>query len=161
MTALNSFANDVNASFFVAVLPNLIKAQPMATHDNPMACMYGSALRSKTKPPDVTESAPLGDLGNDSSILRCDLVNATYDLMFNTTNGNQSIRIATEVVEPQEPIKVVAGMLGPKQPWNSMACSSEPRLIAGSNAAVEELGCVVDDLVVERLAYQSIMLGFK
>ncbi|KAF2162721.1 hypothetical protein M409DRAFT_26958 [Zasmidium cellare ATCC 36951] len=92
-------------------------------------------------------NAKLAYMFDNSTLLQCQLYNASYTATFTYTNGAQDIRISQE---PLNPVDTLAGFYMPLRNA-SESCSA-------FNANYQS--CTIDPVTLQRLSYQSIMDAF-
>ncbi|KAH9845706.1 hypothetical protein Tdes44962_MAKER01137 [Teratosphaeria destructans] len=153
-----SAANNANATFYMALLPGMLQSEAMSTHSVLKACITSG-----------TSESPLGNLAVNASLIRCDLVNATYNLDYEVINSNPLVKPEVEIIQPATPVSMVKSVLGPDQ-FNKTKGFSEDcvRLIMEDGTSMDltdddddKLQCVFDEDLIWRMSYQSVLLAFS
>jgi hypothetical protein len=136
-----------NATFHVAVLPALAS---YLRNTVPAVCNDRQNISLASLPPNLL---------NNSTLLQCRLVNATYHAEFDYTNGNQTVSVDA----PRTPLDTVTGRVidiyGPSTNENSCAELHGSTMDAKLSPENYE-PCRIQSQVLQRVAYQSIMEAF-
>jgi hypothetical protein len=92
--------SDANATFRLAVLPQLLTVYQMSDGQVHSACSPGYDF--------------LKSYGNDTSLmLQCQLVNSTYNVAFDYVNGNQTVTIQVPQTIPEGTVAAISTITGP------------------------------------------------
>ncbi|KAF2773458.1 hypothetical protein EJ03DRAFT_265063 [Teratosphaeria nubilosa] len=136
-----SATNNATATLYMALLPRMLQSESMSSHSVVEACITSG-----------TSENPLGTLAANASLIRCNLVNATYNLEYGVINGNPSVKPEVEIIDPATPVSMVKSMLGPDQlnKNKDTPADNDPKL-----------HCVFDEQLIWRMSYQSVLLAFS
>ncbi|KAK0883908.1 hypothetical protein LTR87_002386 [Friedmanniomyces endolithicus] len=143
------FGSDT-ATVFFAVAPTLFSSVSNEDYDGPAVC--------------TTEkwyNATLAEYYNISTVLRCDVHNATYLTNFNFTNGVQTVSISEKDITdtPLLTMSTLEGNFGSTNQTNPYLqphnCSYDDL-----NTTMASVGCIFDPVVLSTISYQAIMHAF-
>lgn len=95
----------------------------------------------------------------DSTMIHCQLVNATYHTAFDYTNGRQNVTILSlEGTDQDEPLTMVNSVWGPPTTPTPGSKWADPDC-----APLNEAGhtCIFDPTILSTLSYQAILQAFN
>lgn len=122
-------------------------------------CFYsnstpGDSRRTTFKPSIVYE---------DSTLLRCDLVNTSYSVDFGYSSGTQDIRITSNMTGNSPVVNAEGWFIGPSPSAsiNDTNLASCITFQANQNGAHNGRPCVFDVEAVRSLSYQGVMAAFN
>jgi hypothetical protein len=139
---------DVNATFRVAVLPGL--ASYLDTSEIPGPCRNVQNISLASLPP---------NLMNSSTLLQCRLVNTTYHVDFEYTDGNQTIVVNAPRTPSDTVVERLVHMYGPLEVEDACA-ALQPYDTSSRTPAADVRPCRIDTEALQRVAYQSILDSF-
>ena len=92
----------------------------------------------------------------DGTMLECRLVNSSYDVFFNYTDGLQEITAQSSTLEQQGPIDLLSSVIGPGFASGEigLTCLKLSRGVEGSGA------CLFDEQLLSVLSYQAVWDAF-
>lgn len=131
-----------DASILMALLPNMVEERQYWENPMIMSCSV----------PFNTD--PVGFLAEEATLVRCDLMNATYTTAFDFVEGTQNLTVQVSNNSPAA-VKVV------KQIFFQYIV---PYCLEDNDAhrfTYNKSGCAFDSVALERLSYQSIMSAFS
>ncbi|TKA57864.1 hypothetical protein B0A55_12513 [Friedmanniomyces simplex] len=159
----------VPVAFWVATMPQMFQVIPLGADVKPGGCMlqakFGSA-HNVSQPIDGFGSAMQGFF-NDSTLLRCEVLNSSYAASFDYTNGDQDINPNVRFPSPAKPLISADCVTGPEDPYR---VDTNPRgqiaLNNLQNASCSTLNvdgkqCLFDPVLAQSLSYQSIVEAFS
>lgn len=112
------------------------------------------------------ESASLKNLPPwlDGTVVECRLLNSSYDVSFNYTEGLQQIRIQNSPTDPNTPVTLPYSVFGPAFGFNGSAFNSSNvsyKSCLKLSFGVEDAGqCIFDAEVLRTLSYQAVWDAF-
>jgi hypothetical protein len=131
------------ASFYVALLPHMLDVYTISRIPGLQACHLVDDFLLSTE-------TPLDSLGENVTLIQCDLVNSTYTTMFNFVDGSQDVDI--QVDKSEEGIEVV----------RTVNWGHDPKLcLQDEDDPTESTDCKFDHSVLWRISYQSVMSAFS
>lgn len=134
--------NVTAASFYVALLPHMLDVFS-AEFSDLMACSISSdEMLSPTK--------PLASMGEDATLIQCNLMNSLYTTTFNFVDGSQHLDVKVDKLEGGvDIVKTVQ--------WSHVPNDC----LQSDNDRFNSSDCTFDHGVLWRLSYQSIMNAFS
>ncbi|KAK5740520.1 hypothetical protein LTR17_004557 [Elasticomyces elasticus] len=169
-------AGDGTASLWIAVLPNMqslsVSHGPSASQNdiywkNDPSCAY--TMITDLAAPYLGECAGVhGTFSpvkafDDSTLLRCDLLNTSYSIEFNYTNGVQEVRVKTDKTINTPVLNGSAYFLGPSLHIDGAVNPLGACGTFHTNPIPDGEGtpCVFDLDAIRLLSYQSISAAFN
>ncbi|PVH69936.1 hypothetical protein DL98DRAFT_437971 [Cadophora sp. DSE1049] len=136
-------------TLFVAVVPSLMEIDGVIYNMTSTAC----SIRSNQTDQGQEDISRL--FGSNTTMLRCDLYNSTYQADFDFVNGIQQVRVAVSNLE-DTPLRAMASVY---------ASSYQPQrkcdiLNKDNRLEVGELDCPFEPSVLRTLSYQAVMDAF-
>ncbi|KAK1819883.1 hypothetical protein LTR12_005758 [Friedmanniomyces endolithicus] len=143
------FGRDM-ATVFFAVAPTLFSF--VSNED-----YYGPAMCTTEK----WYNATLAEYYNISTVLRCDVHNATYFTNFNFTNGVQTVSINEKDIT-DTPLITISTLEANFGSTNQTIPDLQPQNCSYSdlNTTAASIGCISDPVVLSTISYQAIMHAF-
>ena len=135
------------ASIFIAIAPTLFSSVFAEGSWRPTMC--------KGKP---WYKAGLATYHNTSTVLRCDMHNATYQTNFSFVDGVQKVDISNVTDVTDTPMDTLGMVLAYFDSLNQTIVNSNPHACPPSESSTEK--CLYDPLVMSTISYQAIMHAF-
>jgi hypothetical protein len=150
----NGWTQATEPSFRIAIIPELLTVIPMSTRNINPACSSGWGSDPE-KPLDV----------NNATMLRCQLVNSTYETAFRYPNGNQAVTTNNPPTSVEEPVPVVSLITGPTNTsCVGLSAGYLSNFSPGGGLTESDIDwperCDFDPYLPRRLAYRSILDAF-
>ena len=136
------------ASIFIAIAPTLFSSVSTEDSWRPTMC--------KGKP---WYKAGLATYQNTSTVLRCDMHNATYQTNFSFVDGVQKVDISNVTDVTDTPMDTLGMVLAYFDSVNQTIVNSNPHACPPSNSSTEDT-CLYNPLVMSTISYQAIMHAF-
>jgi hypothetical protein len=129
-----------NAMFRVAVLPGLASYLDVSHRSCSLASL----------PPNLLD---------DSTLLECRMVNTTYHVDFEYTDGNQTVIVDAPRAPSDTVVETLVHMYGPRE-TNDSCAELQAFRTRGQSSTKDFEPCVIESESLKRVAYQSILDAF-
>ena len=139
--------DDANATFRVAVLPGLASYLDVSI---PGPCHMTQNISLASLPPNLLA---------DSTLLECRMVNTTYHVDFEYTDGNQTVTVDAPRAASDTAVETLVHMYGPRETNDS--CAELQVFKARGLSVIQGFEpCVIEPESLKRVAYNSILDAF-
>ena len=133
-----------DVSLLVALMPNMVEEQYYWETPRRVSCSI------------PFNRDPLGVLAEEATLIQCRLVNVTYTTKFDFVDGRQNLNVETSRSDTSpETIKVIKTVYRSLDERSCLGDNDDGQFTRDGSQ------CEPNDLVLERLSYQSIMSAFS
>jgi len=139
----NPISFNIPAILYMAALPSAIEVVEDQAGARTKFCNVSSIMGSQSQ---------LDVLGENSTFIQCELVNASYSVSFDYRNGGQAVEVNTSIISANQSLFPISSVFGPSLTgWDGITPVDTSDGVPAP---------YVDATILETLSYQAIMQSF-